>query len=117
MADGYSLPMTSDAPVHVHVDLAASLEIPDEGTLSKVLYSDDRIRVVAFAFDTGQELSEHTATIPVVIQVVSGRFRFEVEDESWEIGPASWMHLDASVPHSVIALEPARLLLTLLKGA
>ena len=109
--------MDTNSPVDVHLDLANNLEIPDEGTLSKVLYSDDRIRVVGFAFDTGQELSEHTATIPVVVQVVSGRFRFDVGDESWEIGPSSWMHLDASVPHSVTALEPARLLLTLLRGA
>ncbi len=108
--------MTSNTPVDVHVDLAEKLEIPEEGTLSKVLYSDDRIRVVGFAFDAGQELSEHTATIPVVVQVVSGRFRFDVGDESWEIGPSSWMHLDASVPHSVVALEPSRLLLTLLRG-
>ena len=109
--------MISNTPVHVHLDLAADLEIPEDGTLSTVLYSDDQIRVVGFAFDTGQELSEHTATIPVVVQVVSGRFRFDVGDESWEIGPSSWMHLDASVAHSVTALEPSRLLLTLLKGA
>ena len=108
--------MDTTTPVRVHLNVAASLEIPDEGTLSKVLYSDDRIRVVGFAFDTGQELSEHTATIPVVVQVVSGRFRFDVGEDSWEIGPSSWMHLDASVPHSVTALEPARLLLTLLKN-
>ena len=108
--------MTSNTPVHVHLDLAMNLEIPDDGTLSKVLYTDDLIRVVGFAFDTDQELSEHTATIPVVVQVVSGRFRFDAEDESWEIGPSSWMHLDASVPHSVVALEPSRLLLTLLKS-
>lgn len=109
--------MDTNPPIDVHLDLASNLEIPDEGTLSKVLYSDDRIRVVGFAFDSGQELSEHTATVPVVVQVVSGRFRFDAGDESWEIGPSSWMHLDASVPHSVLALEPARLLLTLLKGA
>jgi quercetin dioxygenase-like cupin family protein len=95
-------------------DVTESLEIPDEGVLSKVLYRDDMIRVVGFAFDTGQELTEHTAAVPVVIQVVSGRFEFVAGDEMSEIGPDSWMHLEASVPHSVIALEPSRLLLTLL---
>lgn len=95
-------------------DVATSLEIPDEGVLSKVLYRDDKIRVVGFAFDTGQELTEHTAAVPVVIQVVSGRFEFTAGDQATEIGPDSWMHLIASVPHSVIALEPSRLLLTLL---
>jgi quercetin dioxygenase-like cupin family protein len=95
-------------------DVTTSLEIPDEGVLSKVLYRDDTIRVVGFAFDTGQELTEHTAAVPVVIQVVSGRFEFTVGDQTTEIGSDSWMHLKASVPHSVIAVEPSRLLLTLL---
>jgi quercetin dioxygenase-like cupin family protein len=95
-------------------DVTTSLEIPDEGVLSKVLYRDDKIRVVGFAFDTGQELTEHTAAVPVVIQVVSGRFEFTTGDQTTEIGPDSWVHLSASVPHSVVALEPSRLLLTLL---
>lgn len=95
-------------------DVTTSLEIPDEGVLSKVLYRDDKIRVVGFAFDTGQELTEHTAAVPVVIQVVSGRFEFTLGDQTTEIGSDSWMHLKASVPHSVIAVEPSRLLLTLL---
>lgn len=95
-------------------DVTTSLEIPDEGVLSKALYRDDKIRVVGFAFDTGQELTEHTAAVPVVIQVVSGRFEFTVGDQTTEIGSDSWMHLKASVPHSVIAVEPSRLLLTLL---
>ena len=95
-------------------DLTESLEIPEEGVLSKVLYRDDRIRVVGFAFDTGQELTEHTATVPVVIQVVSGRFLFTTGDTTSEISTNSWMHLASSVAHSVVALEPSRLLLTLL---
>ena len=109
--------MTTETPVEVNIDIGRNLEIPDNGTLSKVLHSDDRIRVVGFAFDTGQELSEHTATVPIIIQVISGRFTFIARDESWEVNAASWMHLEASVPHSVIALEPSRLLLTLIKGA
>lgn len=97
-------------------DLTVNLEIPEEGVLSKVLYRDERIRVVGFAFDAGQELTEHTAAVPVVIQVISGRFDFVVDAETIQIGPDSWMHLEASVPHSVVALEPARLLLTLLSA-
>ena len=98
-------------------NVAESLEIPADGVLSKVLYRDDRIRVVGFAFDTGQELTEHTAAVPVVIQVISGRFDFAIDGESTEIGSDSWMHLAAAVPHSVVALEPSRLLLTLLSAA
>jgi quercetin dioxygenase-like cupin family protein len=97
-------------------DITTSLEIPEDGVLSKVLYRDDDIRVVGFAFDTGQELTEHTAAVPVVVQVISGRFLFTVGDEESEIGFDSWIHLEASAPHSLVALEPSRLLLTLLKA-
>ena len=70
-------------------NLTASLEIPEDGVLSKVLYRDDEIRVVGFAFDIGQELTEHTAAVPVVIQVVSGRFQLTAGDVTSEIGSES----------------------------
>ncbi len=109
--------MTDTPATELLADLAAALEIPEDGTLSKVLYSDDQIRVVGFAFDEGQELTEHTATVPVIVQVVSGRFAFSATEGEWEIGPASWIHMVADEPHSVRALEPSRLLLTLLRSS
>jgi quercetin dioxygenase-like cupin family protein len=54
-------------------DLAAELPPAEDGTLSRVLYRDDRMRVVGFAFAAGQELTEHTSAVPVVLQVVKGR--------------------------------------------
>ncbi|MFF4685583.1 hypothetical protein [Streptomyces sp. NPDC001307] len=40
--------------------LAAELPPAEDGTLSRVLYRDDRMRVVGFAFAAGQELTAHT---------------------------------------------------------
>ena len=95
--------------------LAAQVEIPRDGTLSRVLYKDDKIRVVAFAFDVGQELTEHTAAVPALIQVITGRFRVTLgETVIEETGPGFWSHLPANLPHSVEALAPGVLLLTLL---
>ncbi|NND03248.1 MAG: hypothetical protein HKN91_10715, partial [Acidimicrobiia bacterium] len=56
--------MQEPAAATVFRDLAAEVEIPTEGTLSKVIYKDDQVRLVLFAFDAGQELTEHTAAIP-----------------------------------------------------
>jgi len=98
-------------------DLAAELEIPTDGTLSRVRYKDDQIRVVAFGFDTGQELTEHTAAVPALIQVISGRFRITLgAEELDEAGPGFWSHLPGHLPHSVEAREPGVLLLTLLRS-
>ncbi len=91
------------------------IEIPNEGTLSKVVFKNDRIRVVAFGFDEGQELTEHTAAVPAIVQVVSGRFKLTLGSESVEAGPGSWTHMPAHLAHSLLAREPGVLLLTLLK--
>lgn len=95
-------------------DLVAELAIPDGGTLSRVLYRDDRARVVGFAFDAGQELTEHTSALPVVIQVVRGRLALTLDGEKTEATVATWIHLPARLPHDVRALEPTVMLLTML---
>ncbi len=96
-------------------NLDAEAEVPDRGTLSRVLHHDDRLRLVLFAFDAGQELTEHTASVPAVLQVVSGRFRVTAGGDTFEMGPGAWLLLDAHEPHSLLAEEPSRLLLTMLR--
>ncbi len=91
------------------------VDIPNEGTLSKVVYKDDRIRVVAFAFDEGQELTEHTAALPATIEIVSGHFEMTLGTETVDARPGSWTYMPAHLPHSVRAIEPSVMLLTLLK--
>ncbi|MFJ3335057.1 cupin domain-containing protein [Streptomyces sp. NPDC086766] len=95
-------------------DLAAELPPAGDRTLSRVLYRDERLRVVGFSFAEGQELTEHTSALPVVIQVVRGRLAFDLGGERTEAGPGSWIHLPARLPHSVRAVEPSVMLLTML---
>ncbi len=97
-------------------DIGDELEIPTDGTLSRVLYRDDRLRVVGFAFDAAQELTEHTAAVPALIQVVSGRIEVTLDGHRVEMSPGAWLRMDAHQPHSLLAVEPSVVLLTLLPG-
>ncbi|MEA1902922.1 MAG: cupin domain-containing protein [Actinomycetota bacterium] len=90
------------------------LEIPDDGTLSRILYRDERLRVVGFAFDEGQELTEHTAAVPALIQVLTGKLSVGLGDDTIEMGPGDWLRMDAHLAHSLRALEPSIVLLTML---
>jgi quercetin dioxygenase-like cupin family protein len=96
-------------------DLTSSIDIPANGTLSRVLSKDGDVRLVGFGFDAGEELTDHSAAVPVLIQVISGRVAVGVDDEVFEMASDSWLRLDAGVQHSVKALEPSRLLLTMLR--
>lgn len=98
-------------------DLPGRAEVPERGTLSRVLHDDGRLRLVLFAFDEGQELTEHTASVPAVLQVVSGRFRVTAGGEAFAMGPDAWLLLDAQEAHSLVAEEPSRLLLTMFRPA
>lgn len=99
----------------VLADLAAELEVPANGTLSRVLHQDDQLRVVGFAFAEGEKLTEHASARPVVIQVVHGRLELGLADDQVVTAtPATWVHLPAKLPHTVRALEPSVMLLTML---
>ena len=96
-------------------DLSAAVDIPSDGTLSRVLSKADGVRLVAFAFDTAQELTEHTAGVPAVVQVISGTIRVTIDGDEHTLTPASWLYMAAGTPHSVVADEPSRMLLTMLR--
>ena len=93
------------------------IEIPTDGTLSRVLFKGDDVRVVVFAFDEGQELTGHTAAVPAILQVVKGRLDLRLGDESVEVSADSWVYMEANLNHAVVALEPSVMLLTLQRGA
>ena len=87
-----------------------------DGTLSRTVHNDDQVKVVLFAFDAGQELSEHSAGTPAVVQVLEGTARLVVGGEEFSAGPGAWLRLEAKLKHSVRAETPMKLLLYLLKG-
>ena len=96
------------------LDLLKEVEIPEEGTLSRVVYKDDAIRVVVFAFDEGQELTDHTAAKQDIVQVISGRITLDLDGTPVDLEPGSWVRMEANLIHAVVALEPSVMLLTLL---
>lgn len=96
-------------------DLVSVVEIPADGTLSRVVSKADGVRLVVFAFDAGQELTEHTAGVAALVQVVSGTVRVTIDGEELSLTPASWLYMAAGTPHSVVADEPSRVLLTMLR--
>ena len=53
-------------------ELRREVDVPTDGILSRTVFSSDRVKAVMFGFDTGQELSEHTAGTPAVIEILDG---------------------------------------------
>jgi quercetin dioxygenase-like cupin family protein len=97
------------------MDVAAEVEPPADGTLSRTLYVDDRLKAVLFGFAAGQELSEHTAATPAIMHFLSGDAEVTLGDTSVSAKSGSWIHMTPQLPHSIRARSPVVMLLLLLK--
>jgi len=97
------------------VDLAHEVEPPQDGILTRTLHSDDDLKVVIFGFAEGEELSEHTASMPAVLHFVSGEATLTLGDDEVAAKAGSWVHMPANLKHSVRAKSPVVMLLLLLK--
>lgn len=95
-------------------DPAAAVQIQDGAVVSKVIHREEGLDVTVFGFDGGEGLTEHTASRPAIVQVLSGRLRFTADGEELDAGPGFWLHMTAGTPHALEATEPALMLLTLL---
>ncbi len=103
-------------PYTMQTRLAESIESPADGTLSRTLYQDDRVKVVLFSFSAGQELSEHTASTPAIMHFLSGESDVTLGPDHVTAAAGTWIHMTAQLPHSIRTKTPVTMLLTLLKS-
>ncbi|MGO2521467.1 MAG: AraC family ligand binding domain-containing protein [Microbacterium sp.] len=66
------------------------------------------------AFDAGVVMREHSAPVPLLLHVASGRVLLRIHDAEHELLPGAVFYIAPKVPHEVEASEPSRLLLTLI---
>ena len=96
-------------------DLAKEVQPPDKGILSRTLSSDDRLKAVLFGFAQGEELSEHTASMPAVLHFLHGEAKLTLGDDPLEARPGTWVHMPKGLRHSIQAKTTVVMLLLLLK--
>jgi quercetin dioxygenase-like cupin family protein len=96
-------------------DLAKQVDIPVDGILSRTLHEDEQVKVVLFGFGAGQELSEHTASMPAILHIVQGEARLTLGDDSLEAEAGAWVHMPPELRHGVYAKTPVVMLLLLIK--
>ena len=97
------------------VDLAKEVEPPEDGILTRNLFNDDDVKAVIFGFGQGEELSEHTASMPAILHFLQGEATLTLGDDTVEAQPGTWIHMPANLQHSVKTQTPVVMLLLLLK--
>lgn len=100
----------------VFSNIACEVSVPENGIISRTLKNDDTLKVVLFGFDVGQELSEHTASVPATIHILAGSASVTIGDAAYEAEAGFWAWMPSHMPHSILAKERTVMLLYMIKG-
>lgn len=95
-------------------NLAELIEYSPNSTVSKTLMRAEGVNVVLFSFDSGEELSEHTAAMPVIVQALEGEIEITADGKTVKLLPGGMVHFSTRLPHAVKALTPAKMVLYML---
>jgi quercetin dioxygenase-like cupin family protein len=96
-------------------NFAESVEYATGAIVSKTVLKKRTGNISLFAFDKGQELSEHTAKFDAVIQVLDGKAEISISRNPFVLAIGETIILPANIPHEVRAVEKFKMLLTMIK--
>lgn len=102
-------------PPSVALPLESLVTPTEQGIASRVLTRGPGGNVSLFAFDEGQELTEHTSPFDALVVVVSGQLLVTISGQAVEVGPGMVVRMPAHAPHALHARTPTRMLLVMLR--
>jgi len=84
--------------------------------VSRIIIKRESGNVTLFAFDAGQELSEHTAPYDALVQVVDGEAAITVAGCPYRLGTGDMILMSARTPHALKAASRFKMLLTMIRS-
>ena len=93
-------------------ELRAEPHAPVAGHRQIAVVRHGPVTIIQFVFDEGGLLKQHRADGVVTIHVLEGELKVIADDEAHEIGRDEILALAPGVMHSVLALAPSDMLLT-----
>lgn len=105
-----------DKIIHSEVfDFAENIDYSNDGIVSKKIIQKPGGNVTLFAFDEGQELSEHSTPYYALIQVLEGTAQITINKQPYEVAQGKSIIMPANIPHAVKAIAKFKMLLTMIK--
>ena len=106
----------STAPKAEILNLAEMVNYQEGSVVSRQIAKAEAGNVTLFAFDEGQELSEHTAPFDALVHVVEGEAEIIIAGESFHLKSGNAIVMPADEPHAVKATGQFKMLLTMIRA-
>jgi quercetin dioxygenase-like cupin family protein len=104
--------MSDEPEVRRVVDLVS---YQDGAVVSRIVVKRETGSVTLFAFDAGQELSEHTAPYDALVQILDGEAAITIAGRPHRLSAGEMILLPAHQPHALQAVSRFKMLLTMIR--
>jgi quercetin dioxygenase-like cupin family protein len=104
--------MSDEPEVRRIVDLVS---YQDGAVVSRIVVKRESGSVTLFAFDAGQELSEHTAPYDALVQILDGEAAITIAGRPHRLSAGEMILLPAHQPHALQAVSRFKMLLTMIR--
>lgn len=88
----------------------------DGSVVSRVILKQKTGNVSLFAFDAGQELSEHTAPFDALANVLEGEVEVTISGKPIRVTTGEMVIMPANQPHALKAVSRFKMMLTMIRS-
>jgi quercetin dioxygenase-like cupin family protein len=106
----------SVAPKAEILEFAGMVVYQTGSIVSRQITKAEAGNVTLFAFDTGQELSEHTAPFDALVHVLDGEAEITISGQLFQLKAGQAIVMPAGQPHAVKAPQAFKMLLTMIRS-
>jgi quercetin dioxygenase-like cupin family protein len=96
--------------------LADMVGYQDGSVVSRTLINQPAGTITLFAFDQGQELSEHTTPYAAMVNVLDGEATVTIAGQAYDLNEGDMIIMPANQPHAVKAIERFKMMLTMIRS-
>jgi quercetin dioxygenase-like cupin family protein len=106
----------STAPHSEVLNITALADYQAGAVVSRQITKADGGNVTLFAFDEGQELSEHTTPFDALVHVLDGEAEIRISGKPFLLKAGEIILMPANQPHALKAVRKFKMLLTMIKA-
>lgn len=103
------------APKSQVLHMAELASYQDGSVVSRQITKEDAGNITLFAFDEGQELSEHTAPFDAFVHVLDGEVEVRISGNPYHLKSGEAIIMPAHEPHALKAATKFKMLLTMIR--
>lgn len=111
------MPSTELTTSLAQLNVLENLPVALDATTSRVLINNPLLRVVDFAFDEGQLLTEHSSPRAVVVTLLDGTMDFDIGAETHHLAAGDVIYLAPGERHALRATSRCHMQLVLVEAS